>query len=101
MLINPTSLSGFAALSGSQSVTNNKTDAASATSFSNALADVVGNAVAAVKDGETASAQAIAGQANTQDVVERLLEAERTFQAGMAVRDKIVSAYMELSRMTI
>jgi len=34
-------------------------------------------------------------------VVERILEAERSLQTGLAVRDKLVSAYLEVTRMQI
>jgi flagellar hook-basal body complex protein FliE len=36
-----------------------------------------------------------------QTVVERVMAAERTLQAALAVRDKAVSSYLEVSRMQI
>ena len=43
----------------------------------------------------------INGQANTQEVVDAVMSAERTLQTAVAVRDKIVTAYLEISRMPI
>jgi flagellar hook-basal body complex protein FliE len=54
-----------------------------------------------LKQGEAAAVGGMQGQMPMQDVVMKVMEAERVFAAAMAVRDKAVSAYLELSRMQI
>jgi flagellar hook-basal body complex protein FliE len=54
-----------------------------------------------LKQGELAAVSGMQGQMPMQDVVMKVMEAERVFAAAMAVRDKAVSAYLELSRMQI
>ena len=36
-----------------------------------------------------------------QQVVEAVMSAEQTLQAAIAIRDKVVTAYLEISRMAI
>ena len=59
------------------------------------------DAVTTVQSAEATSIRGINGQATTQAVVEAVMEAERTLQTAVSIRDKAVSAYMELSRMAI
>jgi flagellar hook-basal body complex protein FliE len=54
-----------------------------------------------MKQAETSAVQGMQGQVPMQDVVMKVMEAERMFAAAMAVREKAVSAYLELSRMQI
>jgi flagellar hook-basal body complex protein FliE len=54
-----------------------------------------------VKQAETSAVNGIAGQVPMQDVVMKVMEAERTFSTAMAIRDKVVGAYLEISRMQI
>ena len=51
--------------------------------------------------GETQATQAVAGQANLQDVVEAVNAAELTLQTVVAVRDRMISAYQDIIRMPI
>ncbi|MDB5650204.1 MAG: flagellar hook-basal body protein FliE [Hyphomicrobiales bacterium] len=69
--------------------------------FSKVLSDVVGGAVDTVKAGEAASIQGLQGKMPLQDVVDAVMSAERTFQTALALRDKAVGAYQEISRMAI
>ena len=64
------------------------------TSFVDALGDVAGKVVDTLKRSESLSIQALGGA----DVV---MSAEQSLQAAIAIRDKIVSAYLEVSRMAI
>ena len=50
---------------------------------------------------EAVSIAGIRGTASTQEVVEKIMAAEQSLQAAIAVRDKVVSAYTEISRMAI
>lgn len=54
-----------------------------------------------LKTAEAVSVSGIKGQASVQHVVEQVMAAEQSLQAAIAIRDKVVSAYMEISRMAI
>jgi flagellar hook-basal body complex protein FliE len=54
-----------------------------------------------LKEGEDAAIKGITGEMPVQQAVEKILDAERNLQAAISVRDKIVSAYLEISRMQI
>jgi flagellar hook-basal body complex protein FliE len=64
-------------------------------------ADFASNLIDVVKQAEQAAVGGIQGQAPIQDVVMKVMEAERTFATAMAIRDKAVGAYLEISRMQI
>ena len=70
-------------------------------SFSETLGQVAGNAVDSLKHGEAAAIQGIAGSAPPLKVVEAVMDAQRTLQATLAIRDKAVGAYQEITRMAI
>lgn len=80
--------------------TNGVTEALS-TDFGAVLGQLAQEAISTVKQGEATAVQGIRGQATTLQVVEALVAAEETLQTGIAIRDKVVSAYLEISRMTI
>jgi flagellar hook-basal body complex protein FliE len=69
--------------------------------FGAVLAQLASNAADALRAGEAASIAGIRGQAPVQQVVEAVMSAEQTLQSAIAIRDKVVSAYLELSRMQI
>jgi flagellar hook-basal body complex protein FliE len=70
-------------------------------SFSDMMAQLASSGVDSLKAGEAASIAGINGKASVQQVVQSVMSAEQTLQIAIAVRDKIVSAYQEISRMTI
>jgi flagellar hook-basal body complex protein FliE len=70
-------------------------------SFSDALGQAASNAVDSLKGGEAAAIQGIEGSMTPYKVVEAVMGAQRTLQAALAIRDKAVSAYQEVSRMAI
>jgi flagellar hook-basal body complex protein FliE len=69
--------------------------------FGQVLANVAGEAVNNMKAGEAAAISGMRGQASVQDVVDAVMSAERSLQTALAVRDKAVSAWQEISRMQI
>ena len=69
--------------------------------FSSALAEIASGVVRDVREGEKVAISGINGQASIQQVVESVMAAEQSLQAAIAVRDKVVSAYQEISRMAI
>ncbi len=71
------------------------------TDFGAVLGQMTLEAISTLKQGEQTAVAGVRGQATTQQVVEAVMEAEHTLQAGIAIRDKVVSAYLEISRMTI
>ena len=50
---------------------------------------------------EAVSAQGLLGQSGPREVADAVLSAERSLQTAIAVRDKIVSSFLEISRMAI
>jgi flagellar hook-basal body complex protein FliE len=74
---------------------------ADAGGFADVLKRLAGETAAAVREGEAAALSGIAGTLPLQTVVERVMAAERTLQTALAVRDKAVTSYLEISRMQI
>lgn len=54
-----------------------------------------------LKVAEGQSFAAVRGEAATRDVVDALMTAEQTLQTAVAIRDKLVTAYLEIARMQI
>jgi flagellar hook-basal body complex protein FliE len=75
--------------------------AAGGADFGKVLADVATDTVNALKGGESAAIGGINGTRSVQSVVDAMLNAEQALQTAIAVRDKLVSAYQEISRMSI
>ncbi|MGE0023614.1 MAG: flagellar hook-basal body complex protein FliE [Hyphomicrobium sp.] len=71
------------------------------TDFGAVIGNMTLEAISTLKQGEQTAVAGVRGQATTQQVVEAVMASEQTLQAGIAIRDKVVSAYLEISRMTI
>jgi flagellar hook-basal body complex protein FliE len=69
--------------------------------FGALLKQFAAEAAGVVKNAEAVSIQGVRGQASVQQVVEAVMSAEQTLQGALAIRDKVVSAYLEISRMSI
>jgi flagellar hook-basal body complex protein FliE len=69
--------------------------------FGSLLSQFASNAVQTIQQGEAAAIGGINGAVPMQDVVEKVMAAEQALHSGIALRDKIVAAYLEVSRMTI
>jgi flagellar hook-basal body complex protein FliE len=69
--------------------------------FSQALASAASDAVKTLKTAETTSIAGLQGKASVQQVTESVMGAERTLQTSLAIRDKAVSAYQQISQMQI
>jgi len=69
--------------------------------FGQMLAQVSSDAVNTVKTGEATSIAGLQGTATVQDVVQAVMSAEQTLQTAIAIRDKVVAAYQEITRMAI
>jgi flagellar hook-basal body complex protein FliE len=70
-------------------------------SFGQMLDKMTTDAVSSVKTGEAAAISAVEGKISVQEAVDKIMSAERSLQTMIAVRDKVVSAYQEISKMTI
>jgi flagellar hook-basal body complex protein FliE len=70
-------------------------------SFASVLSDLASRTVGTLERAEGVSVQGLQGQADTREVVDAVMSAEQALTAAVAIRDKIVSAYMEISRMAI
>lgn len=70
-------------------------------SFGTVLQDYADSAVSHLKQGEAAAVAGIEGKLPVQSVVEQIMAAERTLQAAIAVRDKLVGSYLEITRMQV
>ena len=74
---------------------------ASANDFGSVLKSLTLDAMQTMREGEAAAIAGVQGSMPLQSVVEHVMAAERTLQAGIAVRDKFVSSYLEITRMQI
>ena len=74
---------------------------ASGPSFVQTLGQVVSDAVGTLQSGEAAAIQGIQGSLPPFKVVESIMSAQRTLSQALAIRDKAVSAYQEIARMTV
>ena len=71
------------------------------TDFGSMLTQMASEAANVVRNAETTSVAGIQGRASVQQVVEAVMAAEQTLQGAVAIRDKVVAAYLEISRMQI
>lgn len=77
------------------------TAAGSPDAFAAMIGQAAATTVGKLEQAEQASMQALQGEADTRTVVDAVMSAEQALQASIAVRDKIVTAYLEISRMSI
>jgi len=75
--------------------------AAAATDVANEFGDLLQRSIDAIAKGEQVGTAGVVGSASTQEVVVAVMEAERSLQTALAVRNKVVEAYLEVSRMQI
>ena len=87
-------LGGTAGIGGGD--TSNK-----AADFAGMVQDALGKAIEVGKEAEVKSAKNISGQGELVDVVTALTAAETTLDTIVAVRDRVISAYQDISRMPI
>ncbi|MEM9999777.1 MAG: flagellar hook-basal body complex protein FliE [Pseudomonadota bacterium] len=69
--------------------------------FAAVLGQAMQNVAQSVQTAETVSMEAMKGQADVREVVDAVMAAERQMTAATAIRDKITTAYLEISRMAI
>ena len=69
--------------------------------FTKMLGQMSSDAVSSVKKAETMSVDALQGGSNLQQVVQAVMSAQENLQTALAVRDKSVAAFQEVTRMSI
>lgn len=69
--------------------------------FGEMLTSLASSASQSIRDAENVSSAALRGKASAREVAETLMQAEQNLQTALAVRDKVVSALQEISRMPI
>lgn len=80
----------------------NNTNQVQGASFEHVLANISHALTQKIGAAESLSLQQMSGvNVNTRDVVDSVMAAERSLNTAIAIRDKVVQAYMEISRMQI
>ncbi len=97
--ISPLGASAFPAAQAPSSVP--AAGSAPGASFTQTLSQAVSDAVGSVQSGEAAAIQGVQGSLAPFKVVESIMSAQRTLSQALAIRDKAVSAYQEIVRMSI
>jgi len=75
--------------------------APSASSFADTMKSLGEGVVTNLKVAEGQSFAAIRGEVPTREVVDAIMAAEQSLQTAVAIRDKLVTAYLEIARMQI
>jgi flagellar hook-basal body complex protein FliE len=104
-MINPVGLFGMRMVGadGGDTASSSVSQAATAgaASFGDLLAAAVDRGFGTLQQAETMSVRALQGDADTREVADAVMSAEQSLQAAIAIRDKLVSAYLDISRMAI
>ncbi len=77
------------------------TGATNGPTFDQVLGNLFNDGVQVLQTGEAAAIQGMTGALPAFKVVDAVMAAQRTLQQGLAIRDKAVSAYQEIARMSI
>jgi flagellar hook-basal body complex protein FliE len=102
-------IDGVSALSAAKSTTESfagggvtgSVSEANSGDFGQVLSQVINDSVGALESGEATAIQGLQGAVPAFKVVESVMAAQRTLQSALAIRDKAVSAYQEITRMAI
>lgn len=96
-----TSLAGAGAASLARSFAGPPTANAESSAFGRMIDRLASQSIDSLKAGEAAAIAGVQGKASIQQVVDQVMAAERSLQTMLALRDKAVGAYQEISRMAI
>jgi len=69
--------------------------------FSDVLEGFVSDSIESIKKGEEMAAKGAVGKADMQNVILAVSEAEVMMHAMVAIRDKVITAYQEITRTAI
>jgi flagellar hook-basal body complex protein FliE len=81
--------------------TNTATRQTASSDFGKMVGDAAENALQTVRNSEQVATSGVSGNADVQQVVQALSDAELTMQSVVAVRDKVLGAYNDIMKMTI
>ena len=70
-------------------------------SFASVMGNMANDAVSTLKSAESASFAGIKGTMGTREVVDAVMQANQTLQTTVAIRDKLVSAFLDITKMQI
>ncbi|CAN7233349.1 flagellar hook-basal body complex protein FliE [Pararhizobium sp. LjRoot255] len=87
--------------SSAQSILGGAAIAGKSQSFAEVMGNMAAEMTNSLKQSEVSSIQGIRGEANTREVIDSVMNAEQSLQTAIAIRDKVVSAYLEIARMSI
>jgi flagellar hook-basal body complex protein FliE len=96
-----TGVGSSAPVQGGTSVKSRSAVAEPSEDFGSMLARMVNDTVDTLKSAEAVSIAGVQDKASVQQVVESVMAAEQSLQTAIALRDKAVAAYLEVSRMAI
>lgn len=94
-------IAGSAVSKGAGAAPNVSSAASPQKDFAQTLASMAVDAIGTVKTGEATAIAGMQGQAPLQQVVQAVMQADQALRTVVAVRDKVVGAYQEISRMQI
>ncbi|MFZ2099997.1 MAG: flagellar hook-basal body complex protein FliE [Oricola sp.] len=77
------------------------TGVASGPTFVEAMESAARTTIGDLRNAEHVSLKALTGDADIRDVADAVMSAEQNLQAAISIRDKIVQAFLEVSRMQI
>ncbi len=98
---NVAGITGIGSLPGPAAAGRSSVAASAGADFAEALKAAAGEAVQTLQKSELTAIAGIEGKADIQTVVDQVMAAERTLSATMAIRNKLVAAWQEISRMQI
>ncbi len=98
---NVAGITGIGSLPGPAAAGRSSAAASAGADFAEALKAAAGEAVQTLQKSELTAIAGIEGKADIQTVVDQVMAAERTLSATMAIRNKLVAAWQEISRMQI
>ena len=87
--------------SSAQSILGGAATAGKTQSFAEVMGNMATEMTNGLRQSEVNSIQGIRGEANTREVIDSVMNAEQSLQTAIAIRDKVVSAYLEIARMPI
>ena len=85
--------------SGLSSAEGTTPGASAAPSFASVMTNMATEMTNSLKHAESASMEGIKGNATTREVVDAVLQAEQSLQTAIALRDKVVSAFLDVTKM--
>jgi flagellar hook-basal body complex protein FliE len=71
------------------------------TSFSSVMTNMASDMVNNLKQAESASFAGMKGTMGTREVVDAVMQADQSLQTAIALRDKVVSAFLDITKMQI